>query len=384
MVNRRLRVDFESSFFLFGPRGTGKTSLLKQLFPDPSKVLWIDLLKEDDEDSYRKTPQLLSEILNHKRVSWVVIDEVQKNPKLLDIAHFEIQKKRCKFALTGSSARKLRRGSANLLAGRALTYQLFPFTADELGDLFHLDAALSEGTLPGLLEHPSPEGRWDYLRSYVTTYLKEEIISEQLVRKVDPFRDFLPVAAQCNGTILNFSKIGKDIGVDDKTVHSYFKILEDTLVGFPLPPYHRSVRKRQRESSKFYLFDTGVKRALDKTLRVPLLPQTYAYGHAFEHWIILEVFRLNEYRKLDYSLSYLRTKDDAEIDLIIERPGDKTLLVEIKSTTAVNETDTRSLQRFLRDWPGKAEAQIWSLDTRERKIDRVILLPWQQGLRQLV
>ena len=226
-------------------------------------------------------------------------------------------------------------GAADLLAGRAFTYNLYPFSHIELGGAFSLDISLSLGSLPGMLALEEVEDRKEYLRSYVKTYLKEEIVAEQVIRQIQPFRDFLEIAAQCNGQIINYSKIARDIGVDDKTVQSYFQILEDTLVGFMLPSFHRSIRKRQREAPKFYFFDPGVKRALDRTLRMELVPQTFAYGKAFEHWVILEAMKMNEYRRLDYQFMYLKTKDDAEIDLIIERPGEKTLLVEIKSSVQV-------------------------------------------------
>jgi predicted AAA+ superfamily ATPase len=190
--------------------------------------------------------------------------------------------------LTSSSARKLKRGSANLLAGRAFTYKLFPLTHLELAKQFDLNQALTYGTLPKLLEYEDNNDKVEFLRSYTQTYLREEIQIEQLVRRLNPFRDFLELAAQNNGEILNYTKISRDIGVDHKTVANYYQILEDTLVGFYLPPFHKSVRKRQLESPKFYLFDTGVKRALERSFNIPLNKRSYAYGKAFEHFVILE------------------------------------------------------------------------------------------------
>ncbi|MGK5088697.1 AAA family ATPase [Bdellovibrionota bacterium FG-2] len=381
MVYRTLKLSKNNSFFLFGPRGTGKSTLLRNRFSD-QEHLWIDLLKDEDEETFRRHPQKLSELLTRKHFDWVVIDEVQKLPKLLDIVQLEIEQKKTKFALTGSSARKLKRGNANMLGGRAFSYHLFPLTHLELGESFDLDAALSFGGLPKLLELSETDDRHEYLRGYVRTYLKEEIVAEQIVRKIDPFRDFLKIAAQTNGQIVNFSKIATDVGVDDKTVHTYFQILEDTLLGFFLPSYHRSIRKRQREAPKFYLFDTGVKRSLDQTLRSELVPQTYAYGKAFEHWVILEAFRLNEYLRLDYDFSYLRTKDDAEIDLIIDRPGEKPLLVEIKSSTNVDAKDATILERFAAAWKAPVECHVWSLDPNERKSGKTLFLPWKKGLQE--
>jgi len=381
MIRRLAKLSKNSSLFLFGARGTGKSTLIRDLF-SAENPLWIDLLLEKDEEVFGRNPGELSALLNRKNYDWVVIDEVQKVPKLLDIVHLEIEKKKTKFALTGSSARKLKRGAADLLAGRAFTYNLYPFLRLELGERFSLNTALSLGSLPGMMEFSELSDRQEYLRSYVKTYLKEEIIAEQVVRQIQPFRDFLEIAAQCNGQIINYSKIARDIGVDDKTVQTYFQILEDTLLGFMLPSFHRSIRKRQREAPKFYFFDPGVKRALDRTLRMELLPQTYAYGKAFEHWVILEAMRMNEYLRLDYQFMYLKTKDHAEIDLVIERPGQKTLLVEIKSTTQVQPETVKNLERFVNDWDAPAEAQLWSQDPHEKRLGSVLVLPWEKGLME--
>ncbi|MBI2026761.1 MAG: ATP-binding protein [Deltaproteobacteria bacterium] len=379
MFRRVIKLSHSNSFFLFGPRGTGKTTLIKQLFSN-DHVLWIDLLKDEDEEKFRINPDLLSEILANNPYEWVVIDEVQKIPKLLDIIHLEIEKKKTKFVLTGSSARKLKRGAANLLAGRAFTYQLYPLCHIELGDSFQLEDLLQFGSLPHLYELTTKQDRIEFLRSYVKTYLKEEILSEQLIRKVDPFRDFLEVSAQTNGQIISYEKIADDLGVDGKTVQTYFQILEDTLLGFKLESYHRSVRKRQRVAPKFYLFDLGIKRALDHSMKQELQPETYDFGQAFEHFIILETQRLNEYFRLDFKMSYLRTKDGAEIDLIIERPGEATILVEIKSTKNTTSRHTSHLERFYKDWGKTVEAHLWSLDPHEKKIGNVICLPWKKGL----
>ena len=185
-----------------------------------------------------------------------------------------------------------------------------------------------------------------------------------------------------NGEIINHANVARDVGVDIKTVQSYFEILEDTLLGFMLEPYHQSVRKRQRQAPKFYLFDTGVRRALDRTLTIELKLGTYAYGKAFEHLVIAEAVRLNEYRQKDFRFSYLRTKDDAEIDLVVERPGDSTALVEIKSIQRIDDRDTRSLERFAADIP-KSAAFILSTDPMAKRIGKVKAFPWQQGLEEL-
>jgi predicted AAA+ superfamily ATPase len=313
---------------------------------------------------------------------WVVIDEVQKVPKLLDVVHSLIESDGTRFALTGSSARKLKRGAVNLLAGRAFVYHLFPFTTGELSASFDLDMALAFGSLPGLLDLHSPDEKADFLRAYALTYLKEEVWGEHLVRNLDPFRAFIEIAAQCNGELINFSRIARDVGVDTKTVQSYFQILEDTLVGYTLEPYHRSVRKRQSQAPRFYLFDTGVCRALSRTLNVPLHPGTYAYGRAFEHFVIIEALRRNDYLKTDFRFSYLRTKDGAEVDLVIERPGQSTVLVEIKSSTRVDTSDLRHLTAFAQDMPESA-AVCLSRESVPRLANGIRILPWEQGLEEI-
>ncbi len=346
--------------------------------------MWIDLLDPEQEDLYARRPEELARQLgvDRDRPEWVVIDEVQKVPKLLDVVHQQIEETDVRFAMTGSSARKLKTGSVNLLAGRAFVNDLYPFTHTELADRFDLDSALSFGTLPKLIDFTTDAERTAYLRAYALTYLKEEIWAEHLVRKLDPFRSFLEIAAQCNGELVNFTNVGRDVGVDHKTIAAYFQILEDTLLGVMLEPFSASVRKRQTQAPKFYFFDPGVKRALDRTLTVELRPKTYAFGKAFEHFVIIEAHRLNAYMQTDYRFSYLRTKDGAEIDLVVERPGRPTALVEIKSTEHVDERDTRMLEHFLPDIPD-AEAFCFCRDPRPKRIGRTHVLPWQDGLRAI-
>jgi predicted AAA+ superfamily ATPase len=384
MIQRSIIPSKATSFFLFGARGTGKSTLLKHIFQDREAVLWIDLLDPEEEDRYSRRPSELAERLDvaPERHQWVVIDEIQKVPRLLDVVHSRIEGYATKFAMTGSSARRLKREGTNLLAGRALVHSLFPLTHRELGSDFDLDSALALGTLPGLLNFKSSEERSAFLRAYALTYLKEEVWAEHLVRKLDPFRRFIEIAAQCNGEIINFTNIARDVGADTKTVQSYFEILEDTLVGFLLDPFHRSVRKRQRHAPKFYLFDPGVRRALDRTLTVELRPGTYAYGRAFEHFVVVEALRLSAYRQNDFRFSYLRTKDGAEIDLIVERPAASAALLEIKSTDHVTERDTKAVDRLAADIP-RAEAYCLSRDPVARRIGSVIALPWQDGLKEI-
>ena len=226
MVGRIQKLSKINSLFLFGARGCGKSTLIKHLFPTES-MLWIDLLKAEDEELYRRDPDQLSYQIKQLKPKKVFIDEIQKIPKLLDIVHIEIENNpKIQFILTGSSARKLKRASANLLAGRAIDYYLFPLSTFEFGDKFNLNQVLRFGSLPKLLHLKTADLKSDYLRAYTRTYLKEEILQEQIVRNIDPFQNFLEIAAQANSRILNYSKISKDLGVDGNRQNSIFLIWE--------------------------------------------------------------------------------------------------------------------------------------------------------------
>jgi predicted AAA+ superfamily ATPase len=362
----------------------GKTKLIESLFP-PDEHLYIDLLNPVEYENLSLHPAELSARVDAlpPHIQWIIIDEIQRVPELLNVVHQKIERTSVKFGLTGSSARKLKRGGANLLAGRAYTYNLFPLTSGELGQAFELHNALEWGTLPKVTSIDSLDERKIYLQTYVHTYIREEIQAEQIVRRVDPFRKFLSIAAQSNGSIVSFSNIARDVGTSDVTVRTYFEILEDTLIGFTLEPYHASIRKRQRGGPKFYFFDTGVQRALTRTLDVPLKEQTYAFGRAFEHFIICEVVRRCSYARNDFTFSYLRTKDDAEIDLILERPGMTTALIEIKSARHVGESDVASIANFLPDFPN-AEAFCLSLDPNKKTLRGVSCRHWEEGLQEIL
>lgn len=270
-----------------------------------------------------------------------------------------------------------------MLGGRAYTYNLFPFVSSELGELFDLNQHLAFGGLPKTWSIQSPEERVLYLRSYINTYLKEEIAEEQIVRKLEPFRKFLQVAAQASGTILNYSAISRDVNVSDQTVRTYFDILEETLLGFHLPPYERSLRKAQSKADKFYLFDTGVIRALRRTIDQPFNESTYEYGILFEHFVIGEIRRRAEYLFKDFSYSYLRTPYGKEIDLIVERPGRMTCVIEIKSSTSVKEEHTKNLTHLGPDF-GDVELLIISRDPHPKRFGKISCLPWEQGIEMVV
>lgn len=371
------------SFFLFGARGTGKTRFLNSIF-SPSQCLWIDLLKEGELLAFSKNPNELTERLKAlpKAPEWIVIDEVQRAPQLLNTVHSLIESQGIKFALTGSSARKLKRGGANLLAGRALLNNLYPLTFIELGKDFSLSSTLQWGTLPAIMNENSSAIREEILKAYVEVYLREEIREEQIIRRLDPFVRFLEVAAQSSGKIINLSRIAREATTDPKSINRYFQILEDTLLGSFLEPYHQSIRKRQRNQAKFYFFDIGVKRSLEGTAHLPVAPQTYEWGVNFEHFIVLEALRLNEYTRRGFKFSYLRTTSQVEIDLIAERKGEKTKVIEIKSGTEISLVEIHKLLSLSKDIPNSESIVICNAKEAKR-IEGVRVLPWREGLLEL-
>jgi predicted AAA+ superfamily ATPase len=385
MFQRTVKLPKTQSFFLFGPRGSGKSTLLNDRF-SVKDTHFINLLIPSEEDRFARSPELFQaeiEALSPK-ITNIVVDEIQKVPKLLDLVHHMIEtaKNKRRFILTGSSARKLKRGKANLLAGRAVTKNLFPLTQLELADAFDLDSALAWGTLPRIFSLKNDEERMEFLQTYALTYLKEEIQLEQLVRNLDPFRRFLEVAAQSDGKVVNYLNIARDTGTDSKTVKSYYEILEDTLVGFYLESFHTSVRKRIKVSPKFYFFDLGVSRALSRQLTMKAAKSTSYYGELFERLVVLELYRQESYLNREYRLTFLQTEDDAEIDLVVERPGKPLALIEIKSTNQVREDMVRRLAHFQKDFP-KASLYCFSNDPIAKKFGKISALPWRKGLSVL-
>jgi predicted AAA+ superfamily ATPase len=388
MYDRIANLSKKHSFFLFGMRGSGKSTLLKQRFPE-SNIFWIDLLLAEQELKYRSHPDILKDeitalIKEGQKPQRVIIDEVQKIPRLLDVVHYLIENEKIKFTLTGSSARKLKRGGANLLAGRAFVYQLFPLSYRELKNYFNLDQFLSWGGLPVLYgsEYRNIADKNRFLKSYIHTYLKEEILIEQIVRNIDPFHSFLEVAAQMNGEILNFSKIAREANTNDKSIERYYSILDDTLLGFHLMPFHHSVRKQQISSSKFYFFDTGIVRALKNQAHETVNPSTYEYGKLFESFVICEIFKLNKYFEKDYKLSFIKTKDGVEIDLIIEISSHKKYCIEIKSGKVKNLGDFNSQYNLSKDIP-HSEFIVLAQNEKPLSDGKIHVLPWRQGIQKI-
>jgi len=293
-----------------------------------------------------------------------------------------IEKKKQKFILTGSSARKLKRDGANLLAGRAFVFKLFPLTAVELKEQFSLNDVLSYGSLPGVFKFESPRDKALFLKAYAETYLKEEIQIEQIVRKLPPFRKFLEVSAHQDTDLVSLTNISRDILADPKVVANYFSILEDTLLGFMLEPYDTSIRKRQKKAPKFYWFDTGVRRALSGTIDEIVKPQSFEFGSLFESFIVNECHRRLNYSEKSFKMSFIRIDEKNEVDLIIERSGMPTCFIEIKSTEKVHEGHIQSLLK-LQSEAKNPELFLFSRDPIAKMIDGVNCLPWENGIKEI-
>lgn len=354
MIKRLINIPLRQSFFLLGARQTGKTTLVSELFRGrEGRVRFISLAEEDKYFAYLKDPSRLrrelERDLERNMLDEVCIDEVQRVPALLNEVQSLIDRFSCRFILTGSSARKLKRGGANLLGGRALIRELFPLTAVELGVDFDLEKALSFGTLPRVWQAESNELRRDLLDAYVRLYLREEIQAEGLVRNLPAFSRFLDVAAQHSGELLNYAAIGSDVGLPGRTIQSYFELLEETLVAIRLPPFERSVRRRLRKHDKIYFFDTGVLNALQQTISSASSP--LLRGRLFEHFIILETKRLLSYARAEVTSCFWRTKDDDEVDLVLTRSGDPVLACEIKSSKNITPIALKGLRSFASEHP---------------------------------
>jgi len=371
-IKRILDVSLPSgrSAFLWGPRKAGKTTLLKQQYPEAS---WIDLLDYDLFLSLSQRPTRLRQILEALEARTVVIDEVQKIPHLLDEIHWLIENKGYQFILSGSSARKLVRGKANLLGGRAWRFELYPLVTREL-DAFDLDKALCCGLLPSHYLSPDPEMD---LKGYVHDYLKEEIQAEALTRNLPAFSRFLQSAAATNGMLLNYSNAAREAGVSVKTIREYYQILEDTLIGRQLPPWRKGKKRRLIETSKFFFFDTGMVSAL--LGYTSLTPGTREYGRAFEHFILQECWAYRHYSRKDFPISFWRTAGGSEVDLIL---GEADAALEIKSATDVGER-IRGLHLF-REEAACKKSFIVSREPQPRKIrPEITVLPWRMFCEML-
>jgi predicted AAA+ superfamily ATPase len=364
------------SAFLFGPRMTGKTFLLRELPSD----LYVDLLDPELELQFRQTPRLFWEQISALRSkALVVVDEVQRVPALLDYVQKGIEEKQLRFFLSGSSARKLKRGGANLLGGRARDLKLHPLTYREMGAHFAIHNACQYGTLPKvaqcLADHNKEEAK-SLLRSYTTTYIKEEIQAEALMRNVGAFQRFLQVAVQENARVIEFANISRECSVPPTTVKEYYSILEDTLLGDFLWPWDRSERKKARP--KFYFFDCGVVRAIQNRLNDP--PTPAELGFLFETWFVREIRQLRDYDQKDHEFSFWR-EGNHEIDLLVTGGHGPLLAIECK--TGHDLLGAQTLRAFRARFP-KVPLVVASLhDHVPRQLETGIdILPWAKVLER--
>ena len=358
MLERILHLDKElgDSIFLFGARQTGKSTILRRQFVGS---LYLDLLDTDLKRRFQRRPALLYEMLRDKpEGTLIIIDEIPEVPELLNEVHRLISERNHIFILCGSSARKLKRKGHNTLGGRAIPVYFFPLVSAEIPD-FDIDRAVSFGMVPSHYLAKDPTRR---LAAYIDVYLKEEIKEEALVRNLDAFQRFLEVAAISNGEIINNQNIAQECGVSATTVASYFDILEDTLVGYRIPAYTKVVKRRLVQAPRFYYFDVGVANHL--LHRGPLLRGTVDYGHAFEHLVVQELIAYMHYTHQQEKLSYWRTYNGAEVDIVI---GEARVAIEIKSVEEVLPKHLKGLKTFGEEHPDSRRI-IVSLDRINRRI----------------
>ncbi len=383
-LSRSLKITLPpgQSAFLWGARKTGKSSYLKKCYPNS---VYYDLLKTEEHLRLAKAPHLLREeilalLKNGPLTTPVIIDEIQKVPLLLDEVHWLIENAQISFILCGSSARKLKRGGANLLGGRAWRYHFFPLTFPEIPDphkgLLHI---FNHGLLPShyLMEESAKKS----LNSYIEDYLKEEIQAEGLVRNLPSFARFLDIAGLCNTEIINFTNIARDCGINAKTVQTYFEILEDTLIGYFIPPYSKRVKRDVIVSKpKFYFFDIGVANRLAKWECEALMGPSA--GRSFEHFILLELMAYKKIMDHDFNIQYWRTHEGHEVDFIL---GDAKIAIEVKLTDQIDKRDLKGLNIFLEEHPN-TQAYIVCQAPRPRLLspeNKIEVLPYQEFLKRL-
>lgn len=361
----------EDSVFLWGARQVGKSTLVKSVYPN-AKI--YDLLKSDEYTRLLRRPQLLrEELLSFGEETLVVIDEIQKIPQLLDEVHWLIVNRGIRFILCGSIARKLKRIGTNLLGGRAMSVKLYPLVSAEIPD-FDLVRGINHGMLPRHYLAANPKKR---LEAYIGTYLKEEIQDEAVVRQLAAFNRFLDVAAQSNGEIINYKNIAQDCGVSAVTVKEYFAILQQTLIGYMLPAFTDSKKRRAITAPKFYYFDVGVANHL--LHRSNLQQGSVDFGHAFEHLMIQELIAYLSYSESDKALSYWRTASGYEVDVVI---GNGLVAIEFKSSEEVQSKHTKGLKAFSEEY-ANARLIVVSMDINPRILNGVEILPAMDFLKLL-
>ena len=355
----QLNQELDGSIFLFGARQTGKTTILKQQFPD---AIYFDLLDHGIKSRLMRNPDQLYEMLHDKpEGTLVIIDEIAEVPELLNEAHRLIVSRNIIFILCGSSARKLKRKGHNTLGGRALPVYLYPLVSAEIPD-FDIDRAVNFGMLPPYYLARNPRRR---MAAYLDVYLKEEIKEEALVRSLESFNRFLEIAALTDGEIVNYKNIAQDCGIHATTVSAYFDILEDTLIGYRIPAYTKVMKRRLVQAPRFYYFDVGIANYL--THRKDLVRGTTDYGHAFEHLVIQELVAYLHYTHSEEKLTYWRTYNGLEVDAVL---GDARVAIEIKSVEEVQPRHLKGLKAFGEEHPD-CRIIIVSLDIFNRRIGSI-------------
>ncbi|MDR3251913.1 MAG: DUF4143 domain-containing protein [Tannerella sp.] len=361
----------QESLFLWGARQTGKSTLLKTLFPN---ALWFDLLISREFKRLTAKPDILREtVLANLNVMPVIIDEIQRIPELLNEVHWLISNCGVRFILSGSSPRKILRSGANLLGGRALRYELYPLISVEIPD-FDLMRAINHGLLPRHYDAKNPQRM---ISSYIGNYLRDEIVAEARLRDVGIFARFLEVAALTNGEMVNYANIASDCGVSAMTVKEYFQILEDTLIGRYLPSFQKRPKRRVITAPKFYLFDVGI--ANNLLGRGYIETGTELFGKAFEHFIYQEIYAHSRYSDNEYPIYYWRTASQLEIDFVL---GDHEVAIEVKATEQATTRHLRGLKAFAEEYTVKQSILI-SNDPLPRLVDGILVLPWKVFLDRL-
>ena len=363
-------IEHESAF-LWGARQTGKSTLLKNLYPDS---LYFDLLLPNEYNRFLANPNLLIQIIEATKPQMlVIIDEIQRIPQLLNEIHWLIANHKTQFILSGSSPRKILKSGNNLLGGRAIRYELYPLTFAEIPD-YDLLRALNNGLLPRHYLSNNPKRLQS---AYIGSYLRDEIATEAKIRNVPVFSKFLEIAAFSNAEMVNYSNIATDCGVSAPTIKEYFQILEDTLIGRFLPVFQKKPKRRVILSPKFYYFDIGVTNFLLKRSNIQFGSEMF--GNAFEHLIYNEIYAHCNYSNLNYHISYWRTTSQFEVDFIL---GDHEIAVEVKSTSNASSRHFKGLKAFSDEYKTKRLILVCN-EQYPRNVDGITVLPWKIFLEQL-
>lgn len=375
MFNRILKLPLngQNSIFLFGPRGTGKTSWLKKHLPDS---IYLDLLDFSVYSVLSADPNRLEKLIPPNYTDWIIIDEVQRVPELLNEVHRLIESKKYRFLLTGSSARSLKRYGTNLLAGRALRYYMHPLVVQEIGDDFNFNHALQFGLLPMAVTHEDPK---KYLQTYVQTYVREEVLQEGLTRSIGSFTRFLEIASFSQGNTINFSEVARELGIDRKRVSEYFDILEDLLIAKRITPFAQRAKRKLVAHQKFFFFDTGVFRALRPM--GPLDKLEEVDGAALETLFLQSLQAINDYYSLDYSIHFWRTHTGQEVDFVLYGPHGMHAF-EIKRSSKLSTKSFKGLKAFAADYP-EAKLNIIYQGKLKEYHGNITAIPFVDALREL-